>query len=198
MRPLRLALAFALVAVTGCGSNESPSGSQGASSGKSSAATAPGAGTIAIRPTGLVWTAPPSFTLVQSPSPMRLATYRVARADGDPEDAEMTVTQVGGGVEKNIDRWKNQLEGATVREQTDKTVGGLKVTILWVEGTYQGMSMPNMPPSTPKENYALLGAAVTSGAGDEHYFKMTGPKKTVEAARPAFDELVQSLATQTH
>lgn len=148
---------------------------------------------VKIKQTSLEWAAPEAFSLVPSPSSMRLATYKFAHVEGDADDAEMTVSQVGGGVAGNIDRWKKQVQGTT-REETTLDVSGLKVTILWLEGSYTGMGMPGAP-SGPKDGYALLGAVVepAAGKGDPHFFKLTGPTKTVEAARPAFDELVQSF-----
>jgi len=74
------------------------------------------------------------------------------------------------------------------------TVGDLKVTLVWIEGSYKGMAMPGMPANTAKDSYGLLGAAVSRPGQDEHYFMLTGPKKTVDSVRPAFDELVQGLA----
>ena len=182
------ALAVALVACGGAG--DGPSTTQASASG----AQQPAPASTLIKPSSLTWTAPAPFTLVAHPSGMRLATYTVAKAEGDPEDAEMTVTQVGGGVEKNVERWVAQFDGVSEREKTETTVGDLKVTVIWLEGTYKGMSMPGAPPNTPKGDQALLGAIVSGATGDEHYFKLTGPKKTIESARPAFDELVQSFA----
>lgn len=177
----------------GCGSSEeTPSGARATSA--PSSPTGEAASTVQIRPTTLSWKAPPSFQLVPSPSPMRLATYKITKAEGDPADGEMTVSQVGGGAANNIERWKNQFDGPTVREETEVTVGDLKVTVIWIEGSFKGMSMPGMPANTAKEGYGLLGAAVSKPGQDEHYFKLTGPKKTVESVRPAFDELVQSFA----
>ncbi|MBK6516361.1 MAG: hypothetical protein IPM79_01995 [Polyangiaceae bacterium] len=188
----RVVALAALFTLSACGSS-----GEGATSAKPSAtAPAPGAtGATDVRPSSLTWTAPAGFTLAPSPSPMRLATYKIAKVAGDAEDAEMTVSQVGGGLESNMARWKGQVADGAVREETTVDVGNLKVSILWVEGTYKGMGGPNAP-AAAKGEYALLGAGVASGQGAEHYFKITGPKKTVEAARPAFEELVKSFAAK--
>jgi hypothetical protein len=141
------------------------------------------------------WTAPQAWSKVDHPSPMRIATYKVAKADGDPDDAELSITQVGGDVASNIERWKGQFEGGPTPKTEERTVGDLKVTLVFVEGTYKGMSMPAAGPADPKKDWALLGAVVEwPGHGDNYFFKMTGPKKTVDGARAGFDELLGSLA----
>jgi hypothetical protein len=181
--------AIALVFAIGCSSNDVSVGADSARAAASSAnKPAPPAGGGQIRPSNLTWTAPAAFTLVPSPSPMRLATYKVG--DG----GELTVSQVGGDVKANIDRWKGQFTEPKERELAETTIGELKVTLVWFEGTYAGMAPPGGAPGAAKADWAMLSAIVEwPNHGDPHFFKLTGPKGAVEAARPAFDELVQSL-----
>lgn len=191
-----IALAGLVSLAAACGSDASTGTNQTAATRSTSARASQTqqAGGGAVKSSSVTWTAPDSFKLVDSPSSMRLATYKIAHAEGDSEDAELSVTQVGGGAKANLDRWRGQFQSPNEREASDTTVGDLKVSIIWLEGAYAGMGMGG-PSSAPKSDYALLGAVVEwPGHGDPHFFKMTGPKKTVEAARPAFDELVQSLA----
>lgn len=47
-------------------------------------------------------------------------------------------------------------------------------------------------PKAPKEGWALRGA-IAAGPGGNVFFKLVGPRKTVERAQPAFDALVKSL-----
>lgn len=146
------------------------------------------------RESTLKWTAPASFELVDKPSPMRLATYKIKPAEGDSEGAELSVSQAGGDTTSNIERWKKQFSGDVRSNVEERTVGSLKVSVVTIEGTFMGMSMPGAPASGPKENSMLLGAIVEGAKGEAHFFKLTGPAKTVDSARKAFDELVQSLA----
>jgi len=64
------------------------------------------------------------------------------------------------------------------------------VTVVRAEGTYAS-GMPGGP-TTPKPGWALLGA-IAEGPSGAVFFKLTGPKKGVAAARPAFEALVASL-----
>ena len=69
---------------------------------------------------------------------------------------------------------------------------GRHVTIVEVEGTFGGGMGPGQG---AKEGWALLGAIVAT-PGMPHFFKLTGPAKTVKDARPQLDELVASLTTK--
>jgi hypothetical protein len=140
------------------------------------------------------WKVPDGWQTAPNPSSMRIATYKAPKVGKDAEDAEMSVTRVGGGIEPNIQRWIGQFEGASKDKRTSKTVHGLKVTIVEVGGTYSGgMMMPGAAAAAgPKTGWALLAAIVDVG-DTPYFFKMTGPSATVQAARPKFDALVESI-----
>lgn len=186
-----------LLVFSACQSNPVEPTAESAAKATSTAATAmkPGAGGPAdANPNAIKWTAPAAFTTADK-GPMRLASYRFAKAAGDADDADLSVTQVGGDMNSNISRWKGQFDPPAEADIAERTVGDLKVTVVNMGGTYKGMSMPGAPPSGPKEGYALLAAIVSwEGHGDPYFFKLTGPKNTVDAARPAFEELINSLA----
>lgn len=204
--PLRSAegvLALAFVFLVACDSNPNvPPAKEGAKPGPagSAATMAPPenphgglGGGAKSKESSIAWKAPEGWPLVEHPSPMRLATYRIPKAEGDADDGEMTVTRVGGDIESNISRWSSQFEGSPAPKRSDRSSGDLKVTVVELEGTFQGMAMPGQAGSGPKQGFAMLAAIVEAG-GDAHFFKLTGPKKTVEAARGGFDELVTSFA----
>jgi hypothetical protein len=136
----------------------------------------------------LSWKVPAKWQAVPSPSKMRLATYKVGG------DAEMAVSQAGGAVDANVDRWISQFgpDAKKNAKVTTKKVSGLDVTIVEVQGTFGGGMGPDQG---AKDDWALLGAIVAT-PGMPHFFKLTGPAKTVKAARPELDELVASLATK--
>ncbi len=140
-------------------------------------------------PTTLKWTAPARWQVAPNTSSMRLATYKIPRAAGDTEDAEMSVTHVGGGAEANIDRWIGQFgeDGPKNVKRTKRIVAGLTVQIVEIEGKFGGMDQ-----ASNKPNWALLGAVVET-PDMPHFFKMTGPSKTVLAARAELDTMVGTL-----
>jgi hypothetical protein len=139
----------------------------------------------------LSWTAPPRWQKVPNPSTMRLATYRVPHEPGDDEDPELSVSQAGGAIDANAARWVGQFdpEGKKTAKQTVRKVGDLEITIVEVEGTFSG-AMGRERGDEP--GWALLGAIVAT-PGMPHFFKLTGPAKSVKAARVEFDSLIASL-----
>jgi hypothetical protein len=187
--------ASVLAVLLGCQSNPVEATSDSAKA-TSTAGTAVKPGPNSPTPAGpnaITWKAPAAFATADK-GPMRLASYKFAKAAGDADDADLSVTQVGGDMNSNIARWKGQFDPPAEADIAERTVGDLKVTIVNMGGTYKGMAMPGAGAAGPKEGYALLAAIVSwEGHGDPYFFKLTGPKATVDAARPAFEELVTSL-----
>ncbi len=146
------------------------------------AGSAPAAG-------GLTWTAPSGWTSMPNPNTMRKATYKVPRAPGDAEDAELAITQVGGDIDSNITRWVGQFEGTVTPKRTELTVGALKVTIVEITGTFGGGGMGGA--TGKKEHWTMLTAIAQTEPA--HFFKLIGPEKTVNLARRDFDKFVHSF-----
>lgn len=144
-------------------------------------------------PSDIGWDAPAAWQKVENPSPMRKATYKIPKASGDAEDAELSISQAGGSVEMNVQRWAGQFgaKGDAVK-RTPRTVNGLNVTIVEIHGSFAG-GMPGGPAGEPKPGYALLGAIVETGPASGWFFKATGPDKTIEAAKADFDKMVDSF-----
>jgi hypothetical protein len=140
----------------------------------------------------LQWKAPARWQLVPNASTMRIATYRVPRAAGDAADPELSVVRAGGSVEANADRWLGQFDaaGQKAAKRSTRTVAGLEVTLVEVKGAYSGGMGKDTGPSS---DWALLGAIVAT-PDMPHFFKLTGPAKSVAAARAEFDALIGSIA----
>lgn len=142
----------------------------------------------------ITWTAPARWKSVPNPTAMRIATYEIPRVAGDSDDPELSVTQAGGGVQANIDRWIGQFSGgqSTVK-RTTKTVKGMKVTIVEIEGTYSGGMSGS---GGAQKNWALLGAIVET-KDMPHFFKMIGPEKSVRAARAELEAMLDTIAPKS-
>ncbi|HVY48052.1 MAG TPA: hypothetical protein VHB21_19325 [Minicystis sp.] len=145
----------------------------------------------AAAPADVAFEKPAAWQDAPSPSRMRKASWRVPKADGDPEDAEVSVVQAGGTVDMNVERWEAQFEGKPKAKRTARDVNGLHVTIVELRGTFTGSGMPGQAAGAPKPGWALVGAIVPTRTPT--FIKMTGPEKTVEAARHDFDALVGGL-----
>jgi hypothetical protein len=149
---------------------------------------------------GLKWTDPSGWTRQPPASAMRQAQYGVPKAAGDTEDAELQVFHFGGGqggaVQSNVDRWMGQFGATTPTKSEKRTVGTIPVTVVSVEGTYDGgMAMMGAGNTGPKQNWALIGAIAETPSGP-WFFKLVGPKATIASARAAFDQLVGSLKVE--
>ena len=132
-----------------------------------------GAGSDDNEPPALAWKAPAAWAPAPNPNAMRLATYKVPRAGSDKDDTELVVARAGGDIASNIARWAGQFEGAGVPKETTKTVRDLKVTIVSIEGTYQGGMGPS---SGAHEGWALLGAIVET-KGDRTSSRSSGRRR---------------------
>jgi hypothetical protein len=139
----------------------------------------------------LEWKAPARWQVVPNASTMRIATYRVPRASGDAVDAELSITQAGGSAEANAQRWIGQFDqtGQKPARQTTRKVGSLDVLVVEVQGTFSGGMGGD---GKAQAGWALLGAIVST-SGLPHFFKLTGPAKTVLAARGEFDAMLATL-----
>jgi hypothetical protein len=192
----------ALLLAVGCSKTPEPEASappprpaattgSGAATGASTGA--PPRPEAAQKPADVAYDAPASWEKAENPSPMRKATYKIKRADGDPEDAELSVSQAGGTVEANIARWTGQFEKSKgdATKRSDKQIGELKVSLVEIHGTFAGGGMPGAAPAAPKPGWAMLGAIVETSTPT--FFKLTGPEKTVVAARADFEKMLDTL-----
>jgi len=141
-------------------------------------------------PASLEWKIPARWQSAPNTSTMRLATYRVPRAAGDTEDGDLSITQAGGSVDANATRWISQFDEPSQKsaKKTTRKVGAFDITIVEAKGSYTGMAAEAKQTS----DRAMLGAIVPT-PGMPHFFKLTGPAKTVLAARAEFDALVASF-----
>jgi len=169
------------------------SASPAVGNGHGGGAAASGAPATAAAPAGpddIGYDAPTTWTSAPNPSPMRKATFKIPKAGGDTEDAELAVSAASGGVEPNVKRWEQQFGDAKAKTEA-RTVNGLKVTIVEIKGKFAAGGMMGQP-APPKDNQMLLGAIVDAG-DRQHFFKMTGGEKTVNAAKKDFDKFVSTF-----
>jgi hypothetical protein len=146
----------------------------------------------------VVWTVPAGWVEVPPANPMRRAQYRVPGPGGDAECVVFYFgTGQGGDPESNARRWAEQFTtptGAPAGDQLKTSrleVGGMKVLMVEVAGTYAGGGMMGSP-QPPKPGFMLLGA-VAEGPDANWFFKFTGPEKTIRAGRAVFEGMLKSL-----
>ena len=129
--------------------------------------------------------------------------FRLPKADGDPEDAELALFFFrgnAGSVDQNLKRQEAKFEAPTGKQLKD-VVKTDKTKIGTVEATYQdiqGTCLKKFPPFDPNakitrtENYRQLYVIFETKDG---LYSMTliGPTKTIEKHKKAFDEWLKNF-----
>jgi hypothetical protein len=133
---------------------------------------------------------------------MRVAQYRLPKADGDSEDASLVLYYFGqgqgGATQANIDRWISQMHQPDGSDSKDRakseslTVNGLKVTMVDVTGTYSAEMSPGSGDFASKPSYRLRAAVVETPKGS-YFAKLTGPEKTITRWDQAFRDYINSF-----
>jgi len=144
------------------------------------------AGLRAPKPTSWVWTKPSMQ--------FRTLQYAVAGEGDSTKAAELIVSVFmagdGGPLDANITRWKGQFrqgDAAPEPKVTDKEVGPLKVKFVELEGDYMAMGAAGA-----KKDFSQIGAIVQA-SGRNVFFRLIGPKVTVEANRADFMKMIDGL-----
>ncbi len=153
--------------------------------------------------TGITWKDPAAWQRIAPTGPMRKASWRVPRSKGDSDDADLALfyfgPKEGGSVSANVERWVSQFSDRTPKDPTPtrREINGMSVHVVEIEaGTYSGgMPGASSAPSAPKPGWALLGAVVEAPSG-KYFWKLVGPRESVKSAKPAFGELLDSVAAK--
>jgi hypothetical protein len=141
--------------------------------------------------------------LTEKPSSnMRLAQYKLPKAEGDSEDGSLVLyffgANQGGSVQANLDRWISQIEqpdGSSSQAKAKAetlTVHGLKVSTIDLAGTYVAETAPGSGVHHNNPGYRLRAAVIETPKG-AHYVKLFGPAKTIARWDKAFDDYLQSF-----
>src|SRR5215213_8246077 len=118
----------------------------------------------ASQKSSLKFTIPAGWVEEERTSSMRVAQYRLPKAQSDTEDASLILYYFGqgqgGSTAANIDRWVGQLKqadgSAAGAKQESFEANGLKVTTVDVSGTYVAETAPGSGAFHNKPAYRLL------------------------------------------
>jgi hypothetical protein len=156
--------------------------------------SAPGAG-------ALKFDAPPGWISKPPASASRVAEFTLPKADGDAEDAALTVfffPGQGGTVQANLDRWIGQFaqpDGSpskNVAKTTKLESHGLAVTLIDLSGTYVAEVSPGSTEHYNKPGFRMRAAVVETPDGP-YFVKLTGPAKTVTRWDESFMTFLKSV-----
>lgn len=140
---------------------------------------------------GITLTIPAGWEERPRSSDMIHAEYQL---DGPAGVARLTLSSTGGGLEANLERWRNQFQRQPddpAPQQTAITVDGKPAMLIELWGTFHdGFRRDGHQP-----DWSMLGAAIPTGPA--HFFvKLTGPRETVAVHREAIRNLVLTARLQ--
>lgn len=151
----------------------------------------------------LEFKAHPDWVLEKPTSTMRVAQYKLPRAEGDSEDGSLVLyffgSNQGGSVQANLDRWISQMEqpdGATsaAKARTEQLeMNHLKITTIDLSGTYTAETAPGSGVYFNKPGFRLRAAVIETPRG-AYYVKLVGPSKTIDRWDIAFADYLKSFA----
>jgi hypothetical protein len=146
--------------------------------------------------------APDAWVTEKPTSTMRVAQYKLPKAEGDPEDASLVLyyfgASQGGTTQANIDRWIGQMQQPDGSASKDKaktdnlTVNGLKVSTVDVTGTYTAEMSPGSGDRHNNANYRLRAAVIETPKGN-YFAKLVGPANTIAKWDQAFNDYLKSF-----
>ena len=144
------------------------------------------AGFRAPKPASWVWTKPSMQ--------FRTLQYTVPGDADSTKQADLIVSVFvagdGGPLDANIERWRGQFRKnnePVEAKRSSREVGPLKVQFVELEGDFMAMGAPAAKTGT------LQLAAIVQAEGRNVFFRLVGPKETVEANREAFDKMIDGL-----
>jgi hypothetical protein len=139
-------------------------------------------------------TAPESWLRKRPAVSFILAEFSLPHVEGDAADGRLTVSEVGGSVEENVERWRGQFAGKPQEESEDQVeIAGIEVTLVDFSGTYIDRRGP-MTPVVERPDYRLLGAILPI-EGQLYFLKCYGPERTVAERADEFHAFVRSLGS---
>jgi hypothetical protein len=149
----------------------------------------------------LKFTVPAGWVEEQRTSSMRVAQYRLPKAETDTEDGSLVLYYFGqgqgGSTTANVERWVSQMkqaDGNAVKDAKEEhfEANGLKVTTVDVSGTYVAETAPGSGTFHNKPGYRLRAAVVETPNGS-YFVKLVGPEKTVTQWNESFLSYIRSF-----
>ncbi len=151
---------------------------------------------------GMKSKAPSSWVSEKPSNDFRYAQFRLPKAEGDKDDADIVIFKnLGGSNKDNFDRWKKTFappEGKKIDDIVKESkikVGNTEADVLQLEGTFKYRAKPGDPNSKEelRPDYKFYGVIVTTKNNAVFHIKFTGPTKTVDKYEKGFKEWLESF-----
>lgn len=140
---------------------------------------------------------PDSWKEEKTTSEMRLAQFKLPKAEGDPEDAQLIIFYFRGGSgtpEQNMQRQLAKFAGKPEVKVDKIKVGTHEAPYQDITGTFLAKDRPFDPAAkaTEKKDYRQLYVPLVTDKGD-YYPTLVGPAKTVEKHKKDFEEFLKNF-----
>jgi len=149
---------------------------------------------------GLKSTTPGDWKEETPSSKLRQGQFKLAKAEGDKDDAEVAIffSPGGGGIEANLKRQTAAFQPAEGKEKVgDKQekikVGGNAGVYQEVTGTFIKKPFPMAEKGTPMPGWKQVYVIFETKDGAVASLWLRGPEKTVEKHKKGFDEWVKAF-----
>jgi hypothetical protein len=115
------------------------------------------------------------------------------------DPARLTIMASGGSVEANLERWLGQFSQEDASDTEDHTkqevkkINGMQVHIVDIHGTYADSAGPFAGNAVQRKGYRMLGAIVETKIVGNYYFKMYGPKETMDEHEKRFLKMIETI-----
>ena len=157
----------------------------------------------AVKLAGLTGSTPAAWKEETPSNRMRLAQFKLPKAEKDKDDAELAVfvSPGGGGVDANLKRQEAKFELAEGVKQDDAIkldkvkVGAFEGKLQDIAGTFLFKAAPFDPNAkvTKKEGYRQLYVIFEAKDGEVISMTLVGPAATVEKHKKGFEEFLKSF-----
>ena len=134
---------------------------------------------------------------------LRVGQFKLPKADGDKEDAELVlfISPGGGGVEQNLDRQvtKFELEKDAKPKVSKIKVGKEEATYQDISGTFLRKKAPFDPNEKPtryegyRQLYVIFEGKTAKNEDVVYSLTLVGPAKTVEKHKKDFDAWLKNF-----
>ena len=150
---------------------------------------------------GMKSTTPADWKEEAPSNAMRLTQFKLPKAEGDKDEAELALFKFPGGsgtVEANLKRQVAKFQPADGKDKVEETidkkfkVGEIAATYQDVKGTFIKKPFPMAEKGTPVAGYRQL-YVVFETKDSQYYFTLIGPEKTVEKHKKGFDEWLKNF-----
>ncbi|GAB5496847.1 MAG: hypothetical protein Phyf2KO_19270 [Phycisphaerales bacterium] len=120
-------------------------------------------------------------------------SMRIAQYEAENGEVVIALSQAGGSVEANIQRWQGQVkdQGMPVEPEIQEfNAGGFPVTVVELTGDYTEGGMMGTP--TTYSDYTMLAAIIDTGA-TKAFVKITGPFSLVADHKSHFENMIRGI-----